>query len=161
MWVASTDFMETLSMSGEKGGGLEVADGLQRAVHLQLEVVELADGSEEGVRLETDLLVQTHLHQVQIPRELRGKGWGDSHFVVHHLEVLVGIQHHAEHHWIRELEFLVEEDLPVNNVLGCSLEAQSRSTVSIRSHSLPHSSPASYPALPVFPMPAILLVTAG
>lgn len=74
VWVASTDFMETLSMSGEKGGGLEVADGLQRAVHLQLEVVELADGSEEGVRLETDLLVQTHLHQVQIPRELCGKG---------------------------------------------------------------------------------------
>lgn len=57
-----------------EGGGLEVADGLQRAVHLQLEVVELADGGEEGVRLETDLLVQTHLHQVQIPRELRGKG---------------------------------------------------------------------------------------
>lgn len=144
-----------------EGGGLEVADGLQRAVHLQLEVVELADGGEEGVRLETDLLVQTHLHQVQIPRELRGKGWGDSHFVVHHLEVFVGIQHHAEHHWIRELEFLVEEDLPVNNVLGCSLEAQSRSTVSIRSRSPLHSSPASSPALPVFPMPAILLATAG
>ena len=75
--------------------------------------------------------------------------------------MLVGIQHHAEHHWIRELEFLVEEDLLVIMMLGCSLEAQSRSTVSIRSHSPLHSWPASSPVLLAFPMPAILLATTG
>lgn len=49
---------------------LEVADGLQRLVHLQLEIAQLSNGGKERVRLDADLLVETDFHEVQVTGKL-------------------------------------------------------------------------------------------
>lgn len=57
-------------MRCERHSQLEVADGLQRLVHLQLEIAQLPNGGKERVRLDADLLVETDLYEIQVTGQL-------------------------------------------------------------------------------------------
>ena len=49
---------------------LEKTNGLQGFTDANLEVLKLPNRRKQRVRLERDLLVQTHLHQIQVSRQL-------------------------------------------------------------------------------------------